>query len=129
MQRLRFIEGLWRDLHHSARVPLKRPLFTSIAIATLALGIRLALGAQTSDVMKLVTVQGMKLALIGVSLGLIGSFALTRLMSSLLFGVDTTDPTTFLLVTLLLGVVSLAGCYIPARRATRVDPLTALRCE
>jgi len=96
---------------------------------TRELGIRLALGAQTGDVLKLVTVQGMKLALIGVVLGLLGSFALTRLMESLLFEVGATDPLTFSLVTVLLAVVSLAACYIPARRATRVDPLIALRSE
>ena len=96
---------------------------------TRELGIRLALGAQTSDVLRLVTVQGMKLAFIGVALGLAGSFALTRLMKNLLFGVGTTDPVTFSLIPVLLVVVSLAACYIPARRATRVDPLIALRSE
>jgi putative ABC transport system permease protein len=96
---------------------------------TRELGIRLALGAQTGDVLKLVTVQGMKLAFIGVVLGLLGAFALTRLMESLLFGVGTTDPLTFSLVTVLLALVSFAACYIPARRATRVDPLIALRSE
>jgi putative ABC transport system permease protein len=96
---------------------------------TRELGIRLALGAQTGDVLKLVTLHGMKLAFIGVALGLLGSFALTRLMKSLLFGVGTTDPLTFSLVAVLLAVVSFAACYIPARRATRVDPLIALRGE
>jgi putative ABC transport system permease protein len=96
---------------------------------TRELGIRLALGAQTGDVLKLVTVQGMKLAFIGVALGLLGSLAVTRLMESLLFEVGTTDPLTFSLVTVLLAVVSLVACYIPARRATRVDPLIALRSE
>lgn len=96
---------------------------------TRELGIRLALGAQTRDVMKLVTLQGMKLALIGAALGLLGSFALTRLMASLLFEVGTTDPETFSLVPLLLGAVSFVACYIPARRATKVDPLIALRSE
>ncbi len=96
---------------------------------TRELGIRLALGAQTGDVLKLVTVQGMKLAFIGVALGLLGSFALTRLMESLLFEVGTTDPLTFSLVTVLLAVVSFVACYIPARRATRVDPLITLRSE
>lgn len=79
--------------------------------------------------LKLVTVQGMKLAAIGVALGLLGSFALTRLMKSLLFGVGTTDPLTFSVVPLLLAVVSFVACYIPARRATKVDPLIALRSE
>jgi len=96
---------------------------------TRELGIRLALGAQAGDVLKLVTVQGMKLAFIGVALGLLGAFVLTRLMESLLFEVGTTDPLTFSLVTVLLAVVSFAACYIPARRATRVDPLIALRSE
>ncbi len=96
---------------------------------TRELGIRLALGAQAGDVLKLIAVQGMKLALIGVALGLLGSFAMTRLMKSLLFGVGTTDPLTFALVPLLLGVVGFVACYIPARRATRVDPLVALRYE
>jgi len=99
------------------------------ATHTRELGIRLALGAQTSDMLTLVAVQGMKLAFIGVALGLLGSFVLTRLMKSLLFGVDTTDPVTFSLIPLLLVVVSLIACYIPARRATRVDPLVALRSE
>ena len=96
---------------------------------TRELGIRLALGAQARDVLTLVAVQGMKLAFIGVALGMLGSFALTRLMKSLLFGVGPTDPATFSLVPLLLVVVTLVACYIPARRATKVDPLIALRSE
>ena len=96
---------------------------------TRELGIRLALGAQTIDVLKLVTVEGMRLVLIGVALGLLGSFALTRLMESLLFEVGTTDPMTFLLVPVVQAVVSFFACYIPARRATKVDPLIALRSQ
>ena len=96
---------------------------------TRELGIRLALGAQPGDVLKLVATQGMKLAMIGVTLGLLASFALTRLMKSLLFEVGPTDPVTFALVALLLGVVGFVACYIPARRATKVDPLVALRYE
>ncbi|MGH9834187.1 MAG: ABC transporter permease, partial [Blastocatellia bacterium] len=93
------------------------------------IGLRMALGAQTRDVMKLVVKQGMALALIGVAIGLIASFALTRLMKTLLFGVSATDPLTFIVISLLLTFVALLACWIPARRATRVDPIIALRCE
>jgi len=91
--------------------------------------VRMALGAQPGDVMRLVLGQGAKMALLGVVIGLAAALALTRLMASQLFGVTPHDPLTYASVGLLLIIVALLACYLPARRAVRVDPLIALRCE
>jgi putative ABC transport system permease protein len=93
------------------------------------IGLRMALGAQRSDVLKLMIREGMTLTLAGALLGLGGALALTRLMKTLLFGVSPTDPLTFAAIPLLLTFVSLLACWIPARRATKVDPMTAMRSE
>jgi ABC-type antimicrobial peptide transport system permease subunit len=100
-----------------------------VAQRTRELGIRMALGAQTRDVLKLVIRQGIGLTLLGSAIGVAGAVALTRMMKSWLFGVSPTDPLTFAVAALLLTIVALLSCWIPARRATKVDPITSLRSE
>ena len=100
-----------------------------VSLRTNEIGVRMALGAQPRDVLGLVLGRGTKLAVAGVAIGLAGALALSRFLSSLLFGVRSTDPPTFLAVALLLIAVALAACYFPARRAMRVEPLVALRHE
>lgn len=108
------MENLLNDLLYGFRVLLKRPGFTTIA---------------PNDVPKLVLKQGTMLIAAGLGLGLGAAFALTRVISSFLFGVSATDAATFAGIALLLGIVALIACYIPARRATKVDPMIALRYE
>ena len=101
----------------------------SVSQRTHEVGIRMALGAGRRDVLGLFMGQGLRLVLLGLVIGLVGAFALSRLMSSLLFGVSTTDTATFVVVATVLMLVGVFACYLPARRATRVDPLVALRYE
>jgi ABC-type antimicrobial peptide transport system permease subunit len=101
----------------------------SVAQRTREFGVRMALGAHASDVLRLVLGRGLKMTLLGLFIGLVGSIALTRFLSTLLFGVTPTDPITFTIVPIVLAAVALGASYFPARRATRVDPLQALRYE
>ena len=101
----------------------------SVSQRTHEIGVRIALGAQPLEVIRLVLGQGGRVVLLGILIGFGGALSIGRVLSSLLFGVTATDPVTFLVVTLLLCVVALAACFIPARRAMRIDPIVALRHE
>jgi len=101
----------------------------SVAQRTREIGIRMALGAQLGDVLKLVLTNGVRLTLIGVAIGLLGAYLVTRAITSVLYGVSATDPLTFVFISLLLVAVALLACFVPARRATKVNPLIALRYE
>jgi len=101
----------------------------SVAARTHEIGIRMALGAQGADVLRMVVRQGMALAAAGIGIGLLGAFWLTQFMSKMLYEVSPTDRITFFVIPLILALVVLCACLVPARRATKVDPLVALRYE
>jgi putative ABC transport system permease protein len=101
----------------------------SVAQRTREIGVRMTLGAEAIDVVKLIVRQGMTMTFAGLAVGLVGAWAMTRLMASVLYGVSATDAATFVVVPSLLALVTLIACYLPARRATKVDPMIALRCE
>jgi ABC-type antimicrobial peptide transport system permease subunit len=124
-----FISGFGLLALTLASIGLYSVMAYSVAQRTREIGIRMALGAHARDVIRLVVGQGMKLALIGMVIGLGIAWALTRWMKSLLFEVSATDPLTFTVIALLLAFVALLACWIPARRAAKVDPMTILRSE
>jgi putative ABC transport system permease protein len=124
-----FISGFGLLALILASIGLYSVMAYSVAQRTREIGIRMALGAHAPDVIRLVVGQGMKLALVGMVTGLGIALALTRWMKSLLFEVSATDPLTFALIAILLTGVTLLACWIPARRATKVDPLIALRSD
>ena len=112
-----------------AAVGLYGLLSYSVARRTQEIGVRAALGAKRTDVLRLILGEGARLALMGVAIGVVASLAVTRLMSSLLFDIQPTDPLTFVAVAALLSLVALFASYLPARRAMKVDPMVALRYE
>src|SRR5262249_5405529 len=101
----------------------------AVGARTHEVGVRIALGARGADVLRLVLRQGLRLVIIGASFGLAISVAATRVLRAALYGLSPTDPAAFIAITLLLGIVAMLACYIPARRATKVDPMVALRHE
>ena len=126
---LRAVEPGFTHPEHLQTMRISGVISYAVSRRTHEIGIRMALGAKPGDVPKLVVGRGLRLAVIGVGLGIVGALALTRFLSSLLYGVKPTDTVTFFVVSLLLAAVALIANYIPAQRATKVDPMVALRYE
>jgi predicted permease len=112
-----------------AAIGLSSTISYTVAERTNEIGIRMAMGAQRLDILKLIMRQGVFLTVIGITIGLIGAYALTKLLTSMLFGVSATEPAAFVIIALALGVIALLACYLPARRATKIEPVIALRYE
>ena len=112
-----------------AAIGLYSAISYSVAQRTRELGIRLALGAQRSDLLRLILQQGMTVVAVGILFGIVASIGLTRLIATLLYGISATDPITFLTLSLALLLVALVACWLPARRASAVDPMVALHTE
>ena len=124
--RIRMFSGIALVL---ASVGIYGVMHYTVAQRTRDIGIRMALGARRAEIRALVLREGLTLAAAGVALGLAGALALTRILSGLLYGVSTTDPSTFVTTGLILTAAAMLACYVPARRAARVDPMVVLRCE
>jgi ABC-type antimicrobial peptide transport system permease subunit len=112
-----------------AAIGLSATISYTVSERTNEIGIRMALGAHKVDILSLIMRQAILLTITGIVIGLVGAYALTKLLTSMLFGVTATEPTAFLLVAGGLGIIALLACYLPARRATKIEPMIALRYE
>jgi putative ABC transport system permease protein len=112
-----------------AAIGLSSTISYTVSERTNEIGIRMAMGAQRLDILKLIMSQGVFLIVLGIVIGLLGAYALTKVLASMLFGVSATEPGAFASIAVVLGVIALLACYMPARRATKIEPVEALRYE